>query len=140
MAGSGRSLQPLRTLIDTNVAIELANGEERLVELVASLASAPLLSVISRVEHEGGVYINPAAQDAHRVRLDVVLARVEEVPFTVVDAVAYAGIVHNCGFSRRRIVDRMIAAKAIAAGAVLATLNARDFRGIADLLMEDWGD
>lgn len=128
----------MRTLIDTNVAIALANGVERIVDLVAQLPAAPLLSVVSRVELEGGVYANPASQQAHRALLDAVLKRVEEVAFGAEEVAAYGGIVRVRGFSRRLIIDRMIAAQAIAAGAVLATMNARDFRDVPELRLADW--
>ena len=42
------------------------------------------------------------------------------------------------GFSRRLVVDRMIAATALANDLSLATLNPRDFRDIPGLKIEDW--
>lgn len=128
----------MRTLLDTSIAIELANGDGRAIERVAQLDSLPLLSVMFRVELEGGLYTGAVAVEEHRARLDALLEQVEELSFTSADAVAYAGIVSRLGFSRRVVIDRMIAAQAIAADAVLATLNPRDFRGVPDLQVEDW--
>lgn len=60
------------------------------------------------------------------------------LPFTGREAGIYRRIVEQLGFSRSRIIDRMIAAQAIVAGATLATLNPRDFRSIPGLTIEDW--
>ena len=65
-------------------------------------------------------------------------ALLEIVPFTEREAAVYRQIVTRLGFSRSKIIDRMVAAQAIMAGARLATLNPRDFRGIADLRIDDW--
>jgi predicted nucleic acid-binding protein len=94
--------------------------------------------VVTRVELEGGVYKDPTAAAVLRARLDHILAAYEEVPFGTTEAAAYAGIVAQCGYARTRILDRMIAATAMVAGATLVTLNARDFHDIPGLRLEDW--
>lgn len=58
--------------------------------------------------------------------------------FTTREAASYRRIVEQLGFSRPRVVDRMIAANALVAQATLITLNPRDFRGIPGLTVEDW--
>ena len=63
---------------------------------------------------------------------------VEALPFTMAEVGAYSAIIGACGFSRRLIVDRMIAATAIARDLTLVTLNPRDFRGIPGLKVADW--
>jgi predicted nucleic acid-binding protein len=93
---------------------------------------------VSRVELEGGVYKDPAEAVTRRQRLDRMLLGTEVLPFGIREADAYGAIVAACGFSRARILDRMIAATAITAGVPLATLNPRDFGDIPDLKMEDW--
>ena len=54
------------------------------------------------------------------------------------EVAAYGKIVAILGYSRRMIIDRMIAATALIQGAVLLTANPRDFRNIPDLKIEDW--
>lgn len=125
-------------LLDTSVAILLRDGEPEIVDRVEALESRPLLSVVARVELEGGVYRDPQDAALLRERLDLMLAGFDQIDFRTEDAVAYGRIVAALGYSRRQIADRMIAAQAIVAGAILATLNPRDFQGIPDLQLEDW--
>jgi predicted nucleic acid-binding protein len=54
------------------------------------------------------------------------------------DVLAYRAIIDAVGFSRPKLLDRMIAAQALAASAELATCNPRDFRDIPGLRLEDW--
>jgi tRNA(fMet)-specific endonuclease VapC len=125
-------------LIDTSVAIPLRDGEPLIVRRVGSMGSRPLISVISRVELEGGVYRYPDEAALMRERLDLMLAGVDQIDFGDDEAIAYGRIVAATGYSRRLIVDRMIAATAIVADATLVTLNPRDFREVPDLRLEDW--
>jgi predicted nucleic acid-binding protein len=73
-----------------------------------------------------------------RARLDLLLRNFDELPFTAAEAAVYGRIVEQCGYSRGKVLDRMIAAQAIVAGATLITLNSRDFTGIDGLSLEDW--
>ena len=47
-------------LLDTNVAIHLRDGDPVVTQRVAALEGAILISVVTRVELEGGVYREPA--------------------------------------------------------------------------------
>ena len=96
-------------------------------------ADALYLSVISHLELEAGVYRDPQLRSLFRVRLERLLARLEELDFTVREVAAYSSIIAAKGFSRRLVVDRMIAATALANDLSLATLNPRDFRDIPGL-------
>jgi len=127
-------------LIDTNVAIHLRDGDIPIVRKLAELPMQPAISVVTRVELEGGVYRDPSEALLVRGRVDAMLEDFEEIPFTATEAIAYGRIVEQCGFSRPKIVDRMIAATAVVAGATLITLNPRDFRGIPELMIEDWSN
>ena len=66
------------------------------------------------------------------------LEELQIVPFGAREAEIYGSIIAQLGFARARVIDRMIAAQAIALGATLATLNPRDFRTIDGLAFEDW--
>jgi tRNA(fMet)-specific endonuclease VapC len=128
----------LPLLLDTSVAILLRDGDERIGERLAERPGSSMLSVISRVELENGVYKDPRESAVRRQRLDRMLIGLELRPFGSDEADAYRAIVEACGISRPRTLDRMIAATAIAAGVTLASLNPHDFRDIPRLELEDW--
>ena len=116
----------------------MREGDVRVIRRSAELRDSALLSILSAVELEGGVPLAPEGAALRREKLDEIYEAVEVLPFEWGDAAAYRLIVAQCGFSRPKIIDRMIAAQAIVAGAALATLNPRDFRGIPGLTIEDW--
>jgi predicted nucleic acid-binding protein len=128
----------VRSLIDTNIAIHLIEGDRSILRRVDALLEVPLLSVVSTVELEAGLYEYGKEDADLRSRLNLLLDRVEELPFTSREVAAYGRIVAILGYSRRMIIDRMIAATAMTQGATLLTANPRDFRNIPDLTLEDW--
>lgn len=125
-------------LLDTSVAIDLIDGSPRIAQRRDRYGEEVFLSVITRVELEAGVYPDGKLDSALRARVDTVVENLEELSFTAREVAAYSAIVSARGFSRRLLVDRMIAATAIASGLALATLNPRDFRDIPGLEVEDW--
>ena len=125
-------------LLDTNVAIHLRDGDPRITDRVESLDGDLALSIVSRVELEGGVYQVLAESDGRRIRLDVLLASLRVIDFDEKSANAYRTILEAVGFSRRKVLDRMIAAQAMANRASLITLNGDDFRDIPGLDLVEW--
>lgn len=128
----------MRVLIDTNVAIHVRDGDPEIGKRVAALEAAPLISVLTRVELEGGIYRNSEIAELRRARLNVLVDMVSQLPFGTNEAEAYGRIVRECGYSRPRILDRMIAASAITNGLRLVTLNGDDFRSVPGLDLEVW--
>jgi len=124
-------------LLDTNVVIHLRDGDRAILDRVASLDGAILMSIVTRVELEGGVYREPQHSATRRARLDVILAAIPTLAFDSPAADAYGSIVAHSGYSRRKLLDRMIAAQALVHRATLVTMNADDFSDVAglDLLM-----
>jgi len=125
-------------MLDTNVAIHLRDGDARIDVRMDALDPPLLLSVISRVELEAGLGRADANADDRRARLDALLDAVPVLPFGGTEAQVYRTIVEACGFSRRKVLDRMIAAQAIAVDATLVTLNGDDFRDIPGLTLLEW--
>jgi tRNA(fMet)-specific endonuclease VapC len=97
-------------LLDTDVAIHLRDGHPEITDKVATLDDAVLMSIVTRVELEGGVYREPAHSQIRRARLDAILAAVPALAFDDEAAAAYGSIVASAGYSRRKLLDRMIAA------------------------------
>ena len=125
-------------LIDTNVAIHLRDGDPRVTDQVAALDDAVLMSIVTRVELEGGVYREPRYMALRRARLDTMLAAIPTLAFDDAAAKAYATIVAAAGYSRRKLLERMIAAQALVHRATLVTLDAGDFRDIPQLQLRVW--
>ncbi len=125
-------------LLDTDIAIHLRDGDEVVTAKVAALTGAILLSVVSRVELEGGVYRDAAQAGVRRPRLDAILAALPVLAFDDIAADAYRKIVESAGYSRRKILDRMIAAQALVHRATLVTRNAGDFRDVPGLDLLAW--
>ncbi|MBL0900960.1 MAG: PIN domain-containing protein [Reyranella sp.] len=125
-------------LLDTDVAIHLRDGDPEVTDKVAALDDAVLMSIVTRVELEGGVYREPAHVQIRRARLDAILAAVPTLAFDDEAADAYGAMVASAGYSRRKLLDRMIAAQALVHRATLVTKNAGDFSDIKDLALLAW--
>ena len=125
-------------ILDTSVAIHLRDSDPVITGRIAALDATILLSIISRVELEGGVYRDPVEANGRRTRLDVMLTALPVLEFDRAAADAYRDIVEVAGYSRRKLLDRMIAAQALAHRATLVTFNAGDFRDIPGLSLLEW--
>jgi predicted nucleic acid-binding protein len=125
-------------LLDTDVAIHLRDGNPQITDKVGALDDAILMSIVTRVELEGGVYRDPAHSQIRRARLDAILAAVPTLAFDDAAAEAYSAIVASAGYSRRKLLDRMIAAQALVHRASLVTMNAGDYADIPGLALVAW--
>lgn len=127
-------------MLDTSAAILLRDGHEPVLRRVEQLSSIPLISILTRVELEGGLYRDPRITPVVRPRLELMLAQVTQLPFEIEEAATYGRIVAELGYSRAKVIDRMIAAQALVARATLATLNPRDFHEVPGLPVADWSN
>jgi tRNA(fMet)-specific endonuclease VapC len=125
-------------LLDTDVAIHLRDGDPAITEKVGALDDAVLMSIVTRVELEGGVYREPAHAQVRRARLDAILAAIPTVAFDDAAADAYGDIVARAGYSRRKLLDRMIAAQALVHRSTLVTINAGDYADVPGLALLAW--
>jgi predicted nucleic acid-binding protein len=125
-------------LLDTDVAIHLRDGDPSITRNVAALQDAVLMSIVTRVELEGGVYRDAANSAIRRARLDAMLAAIPAIAFDDAAAAAYGAIVAHAGYSRRKLLDRMIAAQALVHHATVVTLNAGDYADVPNLSLLHW--
>lgn len=125
-------------LLDTNVVIRLRDGDPEISERVSALDGAILMSIVSRVELEGGVYRDPSQAGTRRPRLDAILEALPVLAFDAVAADAYRTIIESAGYSRRKLLDRMIAAQALVHQATLVTQNPADFQDVPGLDVLAW--
>ena len=128
----------LAYLLDTSVAILLRDDDPAAKMALGALDAMPMLSAVTVVELEGGVHVRPEMMAQRRLRLDALLAELNVLEFNDHMATVYGLIVAQCGFSRRKIIDRMIAATALVYELTLITTNAADFADIDDLKLEIW--
>jgi predicted nucleic acid-binding protein len=125
-------------LLDTSVAIPIRDGDAAMFERLRSGPRPPAISILTEVELLGGA-CGPGADTRRRRLLDLFLGTVHVLPFTAAEARAYAAIVEAAGFSRRKLLDRLIAATALVRGLPLATMNRHDFAEVPGLRLVDWG-
>lgn len=125
-------------LLDTSVAIPFRDGEPAVRERAAALTIAPYLSILSVAELEGGVYSRPELSAKRRAALEVMLASVDILPFDKPELLAYRAILEARGYARAHVLDRSIAATALAHGLALATRNPKDVSDIPGLAIETW--
>jgi len=128
----------MTTLLDTDVIIHLRDGDPSVTVRVAALTGAVLMSIVTQVELEGGVYRDPANAGLRRTRLDTILEAIPAVAFDAAAADAYRSIVEVAGYSRRKLLDRMIAAQALVHRATLVTMNSDDYADIPGLTLVAW--
>ena len=87
---------------------------------------------------EGGVYSKPELIATRRAGLTQLVQLLAVIDVTMAIASAYGRIVERHGFNRRKIIDRMIAATAIAHDLTLITGNGEDFSDIEGLSLQVW--
>ena len=125
-------------LLDTSVAVHLREGEAWATTLLRELDQDAFLSAITRVELEGGIHARPELTERHRAAVRAMLTSLPVLDFDFEMAETSGAILETTGFSRRKIVDRMIAATALVEGLTLITTNGDDFRDVPGLEMVEW--
>lgn len=121
-----------RGLLDTSVVVDL----ERLPEALLPLHSA--VAAITLAELAAGLHTthDPSEQGARLLRLQVVEANFDALPFDAAAARHYGHLVALALAAgqnpRPRRLDLMIAATAAANGLPLYTRNAKDFRALGE--------
>lgn len=125
-------------LLDTSVVIILRDRPRALDASLASIRSKPIISIVSRIELENGAAAAGELGRTRRLLLSELLVDMPVLNFDRACADEYRRIVQATGFSRRKTLDRMIAATALANRYPLATVNGTDFADIPDLELEVW--
>jgi predicted nucleic acid-binding protein len=126
----------LAILLDTSVAIHLRDGDVRVRSRFAELDQTPVLSIVTIVELEAGAIGVDAAR--RRAGLELMVREIDVRAFGRAHAEAYGRIIAEVGFSRRKVLDRMIATQALIENIPLITLNPADFRDVPGLRLIEW--
>jgi len=130
-----------RYVLDTNICIYLMRNSPPAVaaRFARCVQGDVLISSITYAELQYGIE-TAANPQQERSKL---AALVEDVPVAAFDqaaAEAYGPVRRATRDRRRDALDKLIAAHAIALGAILVTNNPRDFAHYPGLLVENWLD
>jgi tRNA(fMet)-specific endonuclease VapC len=125
-------------LLDTNIAIHARDGTDAVLERLARHAGDVLLSALSLVELQRGLYKDPVYTALRQARMEILLRHIPVLPFDEAAALVYGQIIAHCGWVRGRDYHRMIAAHAIRSKSILVTDNGADFSDIPGLTIENW--
>jgi len=130
----------VKYFLDTNICIYLFRHQppsvaRRFAELKVGDV---VISSVTLAELEHGVEQDPHLAASRRKALDALLELIPVLDFDRRAARAYGRLRANSKHLGRHRFDTLIAAHAIAAGAVLVTNNAADFKGIRGLEIVNW--
>ncbi len=125
-------------LLDTDIVIYAMEGVEPVLQKLVTHAGSVLTSSLNMAELQRGIFKRPALTATRQARLGLLMHNIPVLPFDTAAAEAYGQIIALCGWVKGRDFDRMIAAHAISARAVLVTNNAGDFADIPSLAVENW--
>lgn len=128
----------MRLLLDTSVAVAARERDHATLERLFAGETTPAISLLTVVELEGGVTGMPEDRRRRRAAVDALLDEMTVLEFNASVVGAYRQIIEAVGFSRRRVIDRLIAATAIVNDLTLITINGPDFRDIPGLKLEVW--
>jgi tRNA(fMet)-specific endonuclease VapC len=125
-------------LLDTSIAIHVRDGTPAVVDKLAEADRPAVISALTYVELQRGLYRDPSGTTQRRLGLEALLRHIPVVPFDRAAAEAYGRIIAQRGWDRRKDYDRMIAAHAIMLRAILVTDNVADIQGIPGLSFVRW--
>ena len=125
-------------LLDTSVAIHLRDQDEESWHRLTDSGERPAFSLVTLIELEGGTVGGTPVARGRRVAVARLLQQVTIIALDRAVVTAYSDLLQHTGFSRPRILDRLIAATALVYDLTLATMNGPDFRDIPGLRVEVW--
>jgi predicted nucleic acid-binding protein len=126
-------------LLDTSAVIPVLAGDERVLGLALGASARLAVSTLTVAELQAGIARSASADRAvHERRLDIFLSDAHVLSLGLAQVAAYRAILDASGFSRRKLLDRLIAAAALIDRLPLATLNPADFADVPDLRVIDW--
>ena len=129
-------------MLDTNICIYLIRKHppQVLSRLSKLRQGQALMSVVTYAELRAGLEMQSRHRQQDEEVLSLLIDRIPVMPFTRLEAEQF-GILRAAIRERKKdALDRLIAAHAIALGAVLVTNNEADFKDYPGLQFENWAD
>ncbi len=131
----------MKYLLDTCTVSDFVKGQPGvLARIKATPPSLIAVSVVTRMEIEFGLQLNPERARKLGPILDSVLNAITTLPLSEADAIAAAGI--RVALQRRGQpigpYDILIAGCGLARGLILVTSNTGEFERVGGLLLENW--
>ncbi|MBI5610075.1 MAG: type II toxin-antitoxin system VapC family toxin [Deltaproteobacteria bacterium] len=129
-----------RYVLDTNICIYLMkHSSPRAAERLADCRVGDVaISAITLAELEYGVVASGERAEQNRAALTALLEDLLVLAFDAASAKAYGPVRWQGRTRTRDALDKLIAAQALAVGAVLVTNNPGDFKDYAGLVVENW--
>ena len=131
----------MKYLLDTCTVSDFVKGESRVLARVKGTSPSQIaISVVTSMEIEYGLLLNPQRTRKLATILDQFLSALAVLPFDEADAKAAAAIRAALHRSGRPIgpYDCQIAGCALARGLVVVTSNEGEFRRVSGLRVENW--
>ncbi len=129
----------MRYMFDTNMCIYLIKNQPK--EIAERFALCRLGDVVissityAELEFGAAAAANPAKEANNLASL---IQDIPVLPFDVTAAKAYGPIRLATRETKKDAMDKLIAAHAVAIGAILVTNNQRDFEKYPNLIVENW--
>jgi tRNA(fMet)-specific endonuclease VapC len=125
-------------LVDATVVFAAACGEQATLDRLARLEGVDVATSAVVWSEVMAAASEKDARLAENLRL--IGETIDILSFDRAAAEVYGAMLRKLEPKRRRVLDRMVAAQAIALGRRLATLNGPDFSDIRGLTIEDWSN
>lgn len=131
----------MKYLLDTCVVSDFVKGEPNVLATVKRTSPDQIaIPVVTRMEIEYGLLLNPERARKLAPILDAFLSSITVLPFDAADAKAAAAIRAALHQEGRPIGpdDCQIAGCGLARGLVIVTSNEAEFRRVSGLRIENW--
>ncbi len=131
----------MKFLLDTTVLSDFAKGVPGVLERLKTTSKRDVaVSVVTVMEVEYGLRLNPARVRTIRPVMDALLRDAQVLPYEIADARATAGIRAALRRSGTPIgpYDVLIAGTGVRHGLTVVTSNPAEFERVAGLVVEDW--
>lgn len=131
----------MKYLLDTCTVSDFVKGRHGvLARIKATQPNQIAVSVITRMEIEFGLLLNPERARKLAPVMDAFLGAIATLPLNEADAQAAAGIRASLQRQGQPIgaYDVLIAGSALARGLIVVTANTGEFQRVSGLVVENW--